>query len=572
MQYKRWFAAASIVLAVSAGAIAEGETGPTAPNMDSITLEDLKHDVHYLASDDMRGRETCHPEADMAAAYIRKRMQRAGVQPAGESNGWYQTVKLAHREWVEKPTVKYTTAGKETVLKYEQDFVGTDGPSTDAEIKDAQIVFAGYAINEKEREYNDVEGLDLKGKVAMILRYEPTPWSQQAQQEGDDQRRRRRRNRFSRSSFLQSKEALLREAGAVAILMVTGPESLGGNDNRPNLPSPEAAEKSPPLRLAGSTRGADDIPFLHLTVEAADALLGGEGALKRAQQAFDIADFTKRPDLSGMRVSVTAKSREIVRECRNVAGKIEGELDEWIVFGAHHDHLGVGWFGARDGAENRGQVYNGADDNATGVGCVLEIAEALAQSGVKPRRSFLFLTFTGEEKGLLGSRWYVRNPLVPNDKVVAMINIDMIGRIADKKMQLQGPHGSPLMERIAAESVVHFPTLQWSLSERPPLPASDHWAFYGEAGIPIVFPWGGSNELYHTAKDDPETINYEDMVPVVKMLYEFSWRLSNDSGWPGYKGPNRDKHREETAPPKPIEPKPAPPKDPPKPKEEEFVR
>ncbi len=555
MQMKRWIVALAAVIVVVTIAVAEADP-PVAPNMDSISLDDLKRDVFFLADDDMRGRETCHPEIDIAAGYIRKRMQRAGVQPAGEANGYYQTVKFVHREWVERPELSITRGETRTSLAYKKDFVATSGPSTDAEISNAGVVFAGYAIKDEEQSYDDVAGLDLKGKVALILRFAPSTWNRDG-----------RGRRFRRSSFLQSKERLLREAGAVGILMVTGPDSQDGNDNQRDLPSPEAAEKSPPLRLAGPTREAGDVPFLHITLGAADSLLGGSGRLLAAQRAFDKGDFSQRPDLASVSVTIKTRSREVHRECRNVVGKIEGELDEWIVFGAHHDHLGVGYFGSRDRPPKYGEVYNGADDNATGVACVLEIAEALAQSGVKPRRGFLFITFTGEEKGLLGARWYVRNPIVPNEKVVAMINIDMIGRIADKKMTLQGAAYSPLLQRLCQQSTVLYPSLEWTLSDRPPMPASDHWAFYGEAGVPIIFPWGGSNNLYHTTQDDPETINYEDMLTVVKMLYTFSWQLSNDPGKPGYKGPRREAHREDTgAPESPKEPAPRPPA----PKEEEF--
>lgn len=504
---------------------ASDSAAPLAPNMDSISLADLKGDVYFMASDEMRGRETCHPEALITAAYVRARMERAGVKPAGENGTWYQTVKLAHREWVEKPSLSYSTGGNKVTLAYEQDFVSTEGASVNAALKDAEVVFAGYAVSDTQRAYNDIEGIDLRGKVALILRYEPTPWRVGG-----------RRNPFSRSANLNTKEALLREAGAAAILMVTGPESLGGSDNRRDLPSPKATEMSPPLYIAGSSRQSTSLPFFHISLEAADALLGGDGKLVETQKAFDQGDFKSRPDLSRLRVSIDARSREVVRECRNVAGKIEGELDEWIIFGAHHDHLGNGYFGSRS-PDKMGEIHNGADDNASGVATVLEIAEALAQSGVKPRRGFLFVTFTGEEKGLLGARWYCDNPLIPHEKAIAMINIDMIGRITNKRLQLQGTASSKLLDKVCREAAPLFPDLEFTFSERPPMPASDHWPFYSVAGLPVIFPFGGTNAEMHTTLDDPETINYRDMVPAVKCLYEIAWRLSLEPEAPDYNGP-----------------------------------
>jgi hypothetical protein len=442
-------------------------------------------------------------------------------------------------------------------LKYAEDFVST-GSDAGVALEDAGIVFAGYAVNDTNRKYNDTEGVDLRGKVALIMRYEPSGWARTG------------RNPFSRNSFLQTKEALLREAGAVAILMVTGPKSRGASDNRRDLPSPDGAEKSPPLALdfGADAPASPELPFFHVSVDASDRLLGGEGRTAEAQAAFDGAEFDKRPDLSGVRVSLKAETSVFRGTDVNVAGMIKGELDEWIVFGAHHDHLGHGYFGARDVRQGgMGKVHNGADDNASGVATVLEIAEALATSGVKPRRSFLFLTFTGEEKGLLGSSWYVANPLIPHEKTIAMINIDMIGRIKDRKLQLDGTACSKMLDRHCKDVAPLFPSLDVSFSERAPMPASDHWAFFSEGGVPVFFPFGGMNDEMHTALDDPETINYADMLTTVKMLYEISWRLSEDKAYPDYIGPVKNSKGPDGKPRDPSAPKAT---DPSKEVEEDF--
>ena len=529
MKLIRPLVAATVMLLATSVITANDSTVFSAPNIDSITLSDLKGDVHFLASDEMKGRETLRAEADITAQYVRNRFERAGVKPAGENGTWFQDVKLKYREWLARPSVSFTCDGATTKLKYEEEFVSTGGAETSTKLEDTGIAFVGYAVNDQERGYNDIEGADVKGKVALMLRYEPSGWRQGG-----------RRNPFSRNSYLQVKEAQCRAAGAVAILMVTGPESLGGSDNERKLPSPEAAEKSPRLALdmpsRGGAGGDESLPFFHISIAACDKLLGGEGETERVQKAFDELDMTARPDLSHVKLNVTAESQEVRDTCRNVAGMIEGELDEWIIFGAHHDHLGYGYFGSRS-RDRMGEIHNGADDNASGVATVCEIAEALAESGVKPRRSFLFLTFTGEEKGLLGSRWYVRNPLIPHEKVYAMINIDMIGRIENKTIALQGTQCSKLVDGHCREVAKLFPELRVQFSDRPPPAASDHWPFFSEAGIPVFFPFGGVNRFMHTADDDPDTINYEDMLPVVKMLYEISWRLSEEEEYADYTGP-----------------------------------
>lgn len=519
-------AVAALLLATSA-ATANEAPALRAPNMDSITLKDIKGDVYFLASDAMKGRETLRPEADITAEYVRNRFERAGVQPAGENGTWWQDVKLKYRQWVSKPTVSFERNGEMVDLKYEEEFVSTGGAEISTKLDGAGIAFVGYAVNDAERGYNDLKDVDLKGKIALMLRYEPSPWRQGG-----------RRNPFSRNSYLQTKEEQCRAAGAVAILMVTGPESLGGSDNERQLPSPEAAEKSPPLSLdLGETAvGSEGLPFFHISIAACDKLLGGEGETQRIQKAFDAGDLTARPDLTELKINLTAESEEVRDTCRNVAGMIKGELDEWIVFGAHHDHLGYGYFGSRS-RDRMGEIHNGADDNASGVATVCEIAEALAESGVKPRRSFLFLTFTGEEKGLLGSRWYVRHPLIPHEKVYAMINIDMIGRIENDTIAMQGTQCSKVLDEHCRAVAPLFPELKVQFSDRPPPAASDHWPFFSEAGIPVFFPFGGVNRWMHTADDDPETINYEQMLPCIKMLYEIAWRLSEEERYADYTGP-----------------------------------
>ena len=553
MKSARPLVAVAIMCFMAATAIAneKPENGRVAPNIETITERDVRGDVYFLASDEMVGRETLKPEIDITAAYVKSRMERAGVQPAGEDGTWYQTVKLKYRQWDGSPSISYTRGGETSTLAYGDDFVSTSGPSSSVELSNTEIAFAGYAIKDAEKSYDDISGVDLQGKLALILRYEPTPW-----------RKGGGRNPFSRSSYLQSKAAQCRDAGAIGILMVTGPESLGGSDNRRNLPSPDAAEKSPPLALDLGTeedRGSGSLPFFHLSVEAADALLGGEGETSRIQKAFDRGDFSARPDFADMRVDLMAASTVVRDDCRNVVGKIEGETDEWIIFGAHHDHLGRGYFGARDAATAMGEIHNGADDNASGVATVLEIAEAYATAGIKPRRSFLFMTFTGEEKGLLGSSWYVKHPLIPHEKVIAMINIDMIGRIDDGKIQLQGTACSDMLDRHCKEAAKAFPELDVQFTDQMPMPASDHWPFYSQGGIPVFFPFGGMNRLMHTAKDDAETLNYGDLTATIRLLAEVGWRLSEDPGYPTYKGPVKDaigpdgKPRDPTAP-APVDP------------------
>ncbi|CAG0986653.1 Bacterial leucyl aminopeptidase [Planctomycetaceae bacterium] len=547
--------------------VAEDAQALLAPNLDSISVEDLKGDVYFLASDEMRGRDTISTESSIASAYIANRFRKAGLKPAGEDGGWYQNVKFAYTEFTEKPTIKvFEPAGAQPALElvYGQDFSALEGAASS--VPSAPLAFAGYAITDKAKNWDDFANVDLKGKVALVFRFEPTSMSNS--------------RGWSRNAFVETKKSLLKKAGAVAAIMVTGPGSTNGTDNWVVSKGPSPEELSPPLTLADSeSTGKVDLPFFMASLKAIDRLLGGEGKTKQLQDALD--DGERTLDFKGRTVSVEAKAQRVVKTSRNVLGKIEGQSDEWVVLGGHYDHIGLGYFGATDARTGMGQVHNGADDNASGTSAIMEIAEAFAKHG-KPRRNFLFIAFTGEEKGLLGSEWYARYPLVPHEKTLAMINIDMIGRVKNQRLEMHGMASSAALSRHVRAVEPLFPALKLKLIEQPVGPVSDMWAFY-KAGVPVLFPFSGYNAEMHSAKDDPETINYEGLRDAAQLVAEIAWRVSESDEIPDYKGINKEAkgpdgryripRKDEPAPETPRKPEPkkeAPGKD--EEQEEEFSR
>ncbi|MBP9892285.1 MAG: M28 family peptidase, partial [Planctomycetes bacterium] len=501
------------------------------------------------------------------SAYIANRFRKAGLKPAGEDGGWYQNVKFAYTEFTEKPTIKvFEPAGARPALElvYGQDFSALEGAASS--VPSAPLAFAGYAITDKAKNWDDFANVDLKGKVALVFRFEPTSMSNT--------------RGWSRNAFVETKKSLLKKAGAVAAIMVTGPGSTNGTDNWVVSKGPGPEELSPPLTLADSeTTGKVDLPFFMASLKAIDRLLGGEGKTKQLQDALD--DGERTLDFKGRTVSVEAKAQRVVKTSRNVLGKIEGQSDEWVVLGGHYDHIGLGYFGATDARTGMGQVHNGADDNASGTSAIMEIAEAFAKHG-KPRRNFLFIAFTGEEKGLLGSEWYARYPLVPHEQTLAMINIDMIGRVKYQRLEMHGMASSAALSRHVRAVEPLFPALKLKLIEQPVGPVSDMWAFY-KAGVPVLFPFSGYNAEMHSAKDDPETINYEGLRDAAQLVAEIAWRVSESDEIPDYKGINKEAkgpdgryrvpRKDEPAPETPRKPEPkkeAPGKD--EEQEEEFSR
>ncbi len=326
----------------------------------------------------------------------------------------------------------------------------------------------------------------------------------------------------------------------MGVIMVSGPASTGGIDNW-TAPKDRQPEKlSPPLQLADDkvADAASETPFYMASVKAIDRVLGGEGKLKEIQDALDANDRSKTPDLSKLKVRADVKTRRVTKTGRNVVAKIEGERDEWVVLGGHYDHIGLGYFGAQDSRTAMGQIHNGADDNASGTSSIMEIAQAFAK-GPKPKRGLLFIAFTGEEKGLLGSEWYARHPLIAHEKTLAMINIDMIGRVRDKKLEMHGMASSKALAQHVRDVEPLFGSLKLKLIEQPVGPVSDMWAFY-KAGIPVLFPFSGYNEVMHTAKDDPETINYEALADTTRLIAEIIWRVSETEAYPDYRGINKE--------------------------------
>ena len=553
--------------AVARVSVADDAQALLAPHLESISVDDLKGDVYFLASDEMRGRDTLSTESSIASAYIANRFRKAGLKPAGEDGGWYQNVKFAYTEFTEKPTIKvFEPAGARPALElvYGQDFSALEGAASS--VPSAPLAFAGYAITDKAKNWDDFANVDLKGKVALVFRFEPTSMSNT--------------RGWSRNAFVETKKSLLKKAGAVAAIMVTGPGSTNGTDNWVVSKGPSPEELSPPLTLADSeTTGKVDLPFFMASLKAIDRLLGGEGKTKQLQDALD--DGERTLDFKGRTVSVEAKAQRVVKTSRNVLGKIEGQSDEWVVLGGHYDHIGLGYFGATDARTGMGQVHNGADDNASGTSAIMEIAEAFAKHG-KPRRNFLFIAFTGEEKGLLGSEWYARYPLVPHEQTLAMINIDMIGRVKNQRLEMHGMASSAALSRHVRAVEPLFPALKLKLIEQPVGPVSDMWAFY-KAGVPVLFPFSGYNAEMHSAKDDPETINYEGLRDAAQLVAEIAWRVSESDEIPDYKGINKEAkgpdgryrvpRKDEPAPETPRKPEPkkeAPGKD--EEQEEEFSR
>jgi hypothetical protein len=380
--------------------------------------------------------------------------------------------------------------------------------SASAEVE-AEAVFAGYGIAAADMSYDDFAGLDCRGKVVLVLRHEPREKDPESRWNGD---------RMTRHSWFVSKVQAARAAGAAAVVVV--------NDL---LNHPEDRIEST------SVGGPGDLPVPVVMASKAFTaeLLRGSGLTPEGlQEAIDAKDAPASRPLPGARVRLRTKVARAPTE--NVVGLLRGSdpvlREEWVIVGAHYDHVGRGQGG---GLNPRlwGQIHNGADDNASGVASLLEVAEQFALGGKRPRRSLLFIAFSGEEKGLLGAAHFVAHPLVPLEKAAGMINLDMVGRYRPGQFDVVGADsGSTLRETVKAAAEGLGLEYQFTNSG---MANSDGFCFY-EAKVPTLFLFTGLHDEYHRPADDWWLVDAGGAARVATMAANIARALADADGRPAW--------------------------------------
>jgi len=466
----------------------------------AITTNDLHAIVSYLASDALAGRLTGSPGAELAADYIAAQMKRIGLTPVGTNHSFFQNYQFNSGARVETNANHLTITGSngEAVdFEPEKDFRPLSF-TANTEVE-GQVVFVGYGLSvpgKAAEAYDSYATANVSNKLALVLRYVP------------EQVEPKRRAELNRYAGLRYKAMLAREHGAKGVLFVTGPNS------------PNAGEL---LTLSSdSTIAGSDIAVASVSSNVVSALFAGSGNdLGDLQSALD----TESPHaasgitLTNMRVHLVTSVEHLQKNDRNVLGFLPpgnsptGDAgSEVIMLGAHYDHLGHGETGAMNRKGEEGQIHPGADDNASGVATVLELADALAKDRAKNPAAFprgiVFATWSGEEIGIIGSSWFADHPLLPLTNVIGYLNFDMVGRLRDNKLTLQGIGSSPAWTRLIEKRNVTA-GFNLTLQSEPYLP-TDTTAFYPK-GVPVLAFFTGSHDDYHRPTDRPETLNYEGM-------------------------------------------------------------
>ncbi len=489
------------------------------------SLQRVTYDIKYLASDELGGRQPGTPEMVLSEDHIIAAYRSSGlVDPTG--NNYKQTFDVGQQKTLvaEKCALKLTGPDGESIdLKVSEGYSQLLNRS-DFDIQGAELVFVGYGINaEKQLNFDEYADIDVEGKVVVLIRREPQQKVDTSVFNGAQ---------LSRWSFIASKVAGARQAKAAAILMVNDSVTVEEEDGD---------------SLVQSSRFGQDVgsvPYMQIKRKTLDKILAATPVVTPAGDKLEsIAAIEDRMDveleplsqtLPGWKVDASADFRVGGIATSNIVGVIEGEgphADQTIVIGAHYDHLGKGAYGSRAGAKQRGMIHNGADDNATGTAAVMELARRFAARDKKPARRLVFVCFTAEEMGLLGAYHYVRDPIYPLDKTVAMINFDMIGWLREDKVTLYGWNSSAQFDKMfeSANTDMGLELL------KPPsgFAGSDHLPF-NERRIPNTFIHTGLTSTYHTPDDDFKTIDCAGAVRVIDFTEAFIDELVNAEKPPKY--------------------------------------
>lgn len=490
----------------------------------TIVKKDVGLHLVELASPHLEGRDTPSRGQDAAAEYIIERFREAGVEGAGPDGAY----RLSFAQTFTAPDPKHTSlslsaAGDEPrAFELGVDFVPLPGGAGGAE---GEVLFAGFGITDSKERYDDLASLSVKGKVVVIVEGEP-----------------RHRRLFDGEEISVAADVLgkveeLRKAKVAAILVVRRPpaEPAKGWDGEP-VADPALgyrytwAQWNPrgtgPMPRRRRNQGT---PVFEITPEAAREILGE-----------DVLELARKIDRSGKPIRKKPTQNTVTLKCaftstrvdvHNVVGILRGDdeklAEECVVLGAHYDHLGV---------DPWGRIAYGADDNGSGVAAILELADALAIA--QPRRSILFCCFTAEEDGLHGSEALVANPPVPIDRMVAMLNLDQIGRGDAAEVVALGCAETPafhgLLKRAVKLKSTRIKNVITNRGEHL-WRRSDHYPFH-EKGVPSLFFFEASSETknpdYHTYRDTVELVDLEKVVRTARLGYNLTWILANDDERP----------------------------------------
>jgi hypothetical protein len=471
----------------------------------------VREDLRYLSSPALAGRGTGTAGLDLAAAYISEQFSKAGVRPLG-GQSYLHKFPVSLSSTLGTVNTMAQRAGHQDALPLAlgTDFIplGFSGSGQSS----AAVVFAGFGITAPELSYDDYADINATGKIVVILRHEPQEYETASAFEGKV---------YTEHSQLLTKALNARAHGAEAVLFVNDTAAHSG---------PDALEKF--STLVGP--GDPGLPFVQIKAEIVESWFRSAGRdFKSVQEQIDRSGQPVSFEFGDeLRVDLSISVEHQPRQVANVVGFLPGRTDEYLVIGAHYDHLGHGEQYSL-APNTAGTVHPGADDNASGVAGVLALARRFGSQ--PPReRGVLFIAFAGEELGLLGSSFYLNRPLLPVEKAVAMINMDMIGRLRDKRVIVGGVRtGSGLREAVAAAAAKH--SITPDVEEHAVYGSSDHTCFKARK-IPVLFFFTGLHADYHRPSDTADKIDAAATVKLLRFIGDVAAALTDGPQRPQFTG------------------------------------
>jgi hypothetical protein len=449
----------------------------------------------------MEGRGAGTKGIDLAAHLIEQRYRTLGLQPAGIKSYFQPFTVITGAKLKEGNRLEVQDGKSKQGLKLDQDFVPFSFSGSGE--ADGPVAFAGYGVTAPEFGYDDYAHLDVKDKIVILLRYEPAGFAAKSGNAG-----------LTQHSQLITKAINARNHGAKAVILVNGKLGDGEEDQ---------------LTKFGSVNGPENAGILIVQAknEAVNSWFtstGGGKTLAETQSQINSSSIPASfafPDRLHILVGVNIeKTRATVN---NALAYLPGKTDEYIIIGAHYDHLGYGNVDSLAPSQI-GQIHPGADDNASGTAGVMELARLLAPRKGQLQRGILFADFAGEELGLLGSAEWVKEPTLPLDKAVAMINMDMIGRIKDEKVFIGGTGTGATFKDLLDGEKSKFPfQIEYSASGYA---ASDHTSFVGKK-IPVLFFFSGLHSDYHKPSDTWDKINAPDAARLLDFIDDVALKIDS---------------------------------------------
>lgn len=459
-----------------------------ASSIGTISQKQIKSHVEFLASDDLEGRFPGTEGGKIAAEYIKAEFEQNGLSLLGEDGFQYFDV------------ITDVYLGSENTLEIngapfgvEEDFIPLSFSGNTTFTGKVAVVGYGFTIHNDSLDWNDYANFDLSEKWVLIFRGAP---------DGDNPH-----GPYSEHSSLRKKVTVAKDNNASGVLFVSGVEF-------------DSSDDLIPLRYDQSQADVG-IPVIHISRQLADIILDDSELTVEELEDVLMQDQEKYK-LFSVNTSVTAKAdvKSNSVQTQNVLAMLPGNDEilksEYIVIGAHYDHLGYGGDHSGSRRPDNHEIHNGADDNASGVAAVLELSKEMAARG-ENQRSLIFLAFGAEELGLLGSKHFVKSSFVQNKNIQIMLNMDMVGRLdkIDKQISIGGTHTAVGLEE-SIENILKSTQLNYTFSPEGYGP-SDHSSFYVN-DIPVLFFFTGAHSDYHTPNDDADKVNYNGIASISDLI------------------------------------------------------